>query len=207
MKLAVGERHIQLEVLKHLKSYKGGRDYYLVKCQCGTIKPMRCDVLDRGTTVSCGHFRNLRNMIGALKHGHARTKIFKIWTAMKQRCLNPKSTGYHRYGGRGIKVCKRWLDAFENFLADVGEIPFRGATLERIDNEGDYEPANVKWATRKEQANNVRTNKLVTWKGKTLTAAQWAERTGVKRHTIYQRLSDGRPLEEVLAGPLSRQGI
>ena len=90
------------------------------------------------------------------KHGMYGTPVYHAYMNMVQRCYNPLATGYFDYGGRGIEVCERWRESFENFLADVGDVPSPGLTLERENNEGNYEPGNVKWATRKEQALNRR---------------------------------------------------
>jgi len=119
---------------------------------------------------------------------------------MRQRCQNPNNTKYSHYGGRGIKVCARWED-FANFLADMGE-PEAGMTLDRIDVDGDYEPSNVKWASRREQANNRRNNTTLTYAGKTLTAAEWGRVTGLGKHVINNRRRAGWPVEKVLTEPL-----
>src|SRR6266850_3206174 len=88
------------------------------------------------------------------KHGMARTPEYRAWVHMKYRCTNPNAQNYHRYGGRGIQVCEQWMSSFISFLADVGHRPIKNLTLERINNDGNYEPGNVKWATQYEQTQN-----------------------------------------------------
>jgi hypothetical protein len=112
----------------------------------------------------------------------ARTKTYRAWVNMKSRCTNPSTRDYSKYGGRGIAICHRW-NVFDNFLADLGEMPL-GYSLERIDVNGHYEPKNCKWIPWKEQYNNTRQTRLITCFGRTLTMAQWARATGIKRNTI-----------------------
>lgn len=106
---------------------------------------------------------------------------------MKNRCMNPNDTFYSKYGGRGIKVCNRWLD-YSNFISDMGRKPTSKHTLDRINNDGDYEPANCRWATPIEQANNKRNTKTVTYRGKTDTVANWARELGCGYFELYDRL-------------------
>jgi hypothetical protein len=115
---------------------------------------------------------------------------------MKKRCTSPRDPAFHNYGGRGIRVCKRWLK-FENFLADMGECPL-GLELERKNNNGNYSPSNCRWATHKEQANNRRTNRWLTYRGLTLTVTQWAERLGLNPITVAVRLHRGCSTERAL---------
>lgn len=117
------------------------------------------------------------------------TLTYKSWAMMKTRCLNPNYSQYKDYGGRGITVCKEWM-TYCNFLADMGERP-AGYTLERIDNNGNYEPCNCMWATVKEQRNNSRQNRYIEYNGETHTVAQWSEITGINRNTIIKRLNMG----------------
>jgi hypothetical protein len=138
-------------------------------------------------------------------HGHShringkkvRTPTYLSWQTMKARCLYPREPGYPRYGGRGITVCKRWM-SFANFLEDMGERPI-GTSLDRIDNDGHYEPSNVRWATREEQNNNRRNTKFIEFQGRRLGVAQWARYLGIDRTTIGRRIERGCSVEEILS--------
>jgi hypothetical protein len=121
---------------------------------------------------------------------HNPTPTYQSWRHIFQRCYNPKHNAYNRYGGRGIKVCDRWLESYENFLLDMGERPI-GMYLDRIDNNGDYTPENCRWATPKEQARNKRNNHLLTYNGETRCLAEWAEITGIHPQTLINRIRNG----------------
>lgn len=117
---------------------------------------------------------------------------------MIQRCNDAGHHAYPDYGGRGIKVCDRWL-TFENFLADMGLPPQKGLTLDRFpDNDGNYEPGNVRWATKKEQANNRRSSRILAFDGESMTIAQWEDRQGFRRGLINTRLQDGWTVERAI---------
>jgi hypothetical protein len=128
-----------------------------------------------------------------------------IWKKMKFRCLNPNSDNYHHYGGRGIVVCDRWLESFENFYQDMGPRP-KGLTLERKNNDGPYSPENCKWATRREQANNTRRTRRVIYNGQSFSVAQLARQFGLSDTVLHDRLfSIGWDLETALRKPLRRK--
>lgn len=134
---------------------RGNTVRWLCLCVCGKKVEAYSTALVSGHTTSCGCY--WRELVPNLKHSMSRTPIYKSWDGMIQRCRNPNATGYENYGGRGIKVCERWLE-FANFLADMGARPAH-LTLDRIDNDGNYEPSNCRWASRKQQQQNRRIKK------------------------------------------------
>ncbi|WP_155054542.1 hypothetical protein [Streptomyces blattellae] len=134
---------------------RGANSRIEVRCDCGSEKTIALRALGT-TTNSCGCLGKETASARARKHGKRDTPEYRIWQGMKWRCLNPNYKPYPRYGGRGIKVCDRWIDSFEAFLADVGPRPSPKHTLDRLDNDGNYEPGNVAWRTYKEQAQNKR---------------------------------------------------
>lgn len=167
---------------------KGGATW-LCRCHCGIEKVVTGDTLRRGRSESCGCRPYSRNT--PVKHGKTRTAEHNVWVGMKKRCHNPSCDAYPHYGGRGIKVCDRWLESFAAFLEDVGPRPSPQHTIDRIDGNGDYSPENCCWATKKEQANHTRRNYALTALGRTLNLRQWQDETGIGWSTIKRRLGLG----------------
>lgn len=130
---------------------------------------------------------------------------YRAWQQLKNRCLNKKDSHYPSWGGRGIKFCDRWA-SFEAFFADMGPRPTPAHSLDRRDNNGNYEPGNCRWATRRTQSNNVSTNVYLEWNGLRLTISQWAERVGLKYTTLNERIRRGVPLEKALTWSADRSG-
>jgi hypothetical protein len=124
-------------------------------------------------------------------HGLVGTTEYHIWLGAKARCNNPSSSGFHRYGGRGIKICDRWNYSFENFLTDMGNRPSTEYTLDRKDNNGDYEPANCRWATHEEQQSNKVTNTNYTIHGVTKCLSHWCKHYNINPATVYSRIKKG----------------
>ena len=142
--------------------------------------------------------------MGAPRHGHRprgyASPTYQSWQAMKSRCCGPGDQAYSKYGGRGIKVCEKWM-RFEGFLEDMGERP-DGTSLDRIDNDGNYEPGNCRWATRKQQQRNTRANVMVTFGGESRCVAEWAELFGLNRDTLFCRIfRSGWPVERAMTTP------
>lgn len=130
------------------------------------------------------------------------TTEYRIWCSMIHRCENPKNKRFSRYGGRGISVCEAWRESYQTFLRDVGRRPTDEHTLDRIDNDGNYEPGNVRWATRLEQQNNRSDVRRMTLGGETLPLEAWAARLGVSSSTLWSRIYRGWSDEKTLTHPL-----
>lgn len=129
-------------------------------------------------------------------HKMYNSSTYSSWCRMKRRCLNPKNPRFKDYGGRGIKVCKEWL-RFKGFFESMGIRP-EGKSIDRIDNDGNYEPGNCKWSTSLEQSSNRRNNNIITYKGVSLHVSAWSRRLGINRSTFAKRLSRGWTIKEAI---------
>lgn len=146
--------------------------------------------------------RKLTDRMGRpVKHGWNGTPEHRAWGHMKDRCFNPRSQRYGRYGARGIAVCDRWKESFLAFIEDVGPRPSPKHSLERVNNNGHYEPGNVVWAEREQQANNKSTSVILEFRGESLSVNQWARRLGICNRTIGMRLNAGWSIEKTLTTP------
>jgi hypothetical protein len=136
-------------------------------------------------------------------HGMTETPEFRAWAAIKSRCYNENVTGYPDWGGRGITMCDEWRDSFETFIAYVGKRPSPKHSIDRYpNNDGNYEPGNVRWATRVEQCNNRRSSRFIEFKGQTFTLTQWADKLGFKEGTLTMRFKRGWTVEAAFTTPL-----
>lgn len=181
------------------------------QCACGSVRRVRSQHLVSGRSASCGCFNDERTTARLRKHGKSHHPLYDRWVSMIRRCHNPKDKSYVYYGARGISVCQRWRDSFETFAEDMGPAP-SGTSLDRVDNDGNYEPGNVRWATPAQQAANRRPcvrscagnarARFVTYfvGGERLTAEQLARRQGVHKSTIYHRRMRGWSHDEIVSG-------
>lgn len=178
----VGERFGKLTVIERAAS-PNNNARWKCRCDCGKFSIVYGMDLRRGKQVSCGCMQAARRW----KHGMARTREYRIWIAIRDRCGNPKNKAWASYGGRGIRVSDEWMESFETFIADVGRRP-NGYWLERIDNNRGYSKENCEWATPKKQQNNKRTNRILTVDGVSKTLMEWSDETGLPWTTIRARL-------------------
>lgn len=164
---------------------------WICKCDCGNTKEIMAQSLIRKATLSCGCLNKEIRIKMKTIHGHEqngkKTPTYVSWEKMMSRCYREKDVGYKYYGAKNIKVCEKW-HTFEGFLSDMGERPSRLHSIDRIDCEGNYEPSNCKWSTRKEQANNTRRSKYYEYEGKKRTIAELADIARIKYDTMYYRL-------------------
>lgn len=178
----------------------GGEVHWLCECECGEFIFVATSQLirtDWRRTRSCG-CRNRQPKT----HGYARTKVYRTWGYIKDRCLNPNNQDYANYGGAGITMYEGWVNNFEAFLAHVGEPPTPRHSIDRWPNKfGNYEPNNVRWATPTQQARNARTNKMITFNSETHCLSEWAELIGVDQDTLSWRLLHGWSVERALTTP------
>ena len=166
------------------------------RCECGTVKFFCKNNLSAGKSSSCGcvSAKNLTNL--SYKHGMTNTPEFNTWRNIIARCANPDLRHFKYYGGRGISVCQEWQDSFSAFIEHIGPRPSKNHTIERIDNDGDYAPGNVRWATRLEQRRNTRARlRTAQHRGVTKSIADWARHFGVTYSTADYHLKTYRPDE------------
>jgi hypothetical protein len=165
----------------------GAETGWLCRCDCGKTIICRRTNLRSGKSRSCRCSIVRANKMRAT-HGLSGTPTYRAWKSMKWRCYNYKCAEYLHYGGRGIKVCDRWIHSYENFFADMGERPSDKYSLERVDNNGDYCPENCKWATKKEQCRNRRGLHYLTIDGQTKCLSEWCQIYGLNPGTVFHRM-------------------
>ena len=193
----LGVRFEKLLVVGRAANMLDGTAVWKCLCDCGETREIPGTSLRAGRNKSCGCASPRFTKERTTTHGQSRTRTYRIWQGMRHRCSEAARGKSRRlYFEQGIRVCKRWED-FECFLSDMGHAP-PWASIERVDGKGDYEPSNCRWATSQEQANNVRTNSLVTHAGRTQSVAMWARDVGVKANTLLYRLRRGMPPERAL---------
>lgn len=179
-----GMRFVNLTAVRYLGRASVDSPGWLCRCDCGSEVILEGYLLRSGISKSCG----CRRIKSVTKHGMHRSLEYKTWSGMKSRCHNPKDHGYPDYGGRGIVVCDRWRYSFTNFFKDMGVKPSAKHSIERKNNNGNYEPGNCVWATWQDQQNNRRSSRIITLGGESLTVAEWARKNGMAYVTLESRI-------------------
>jgi len=201
-----GQRFNRLLVTSFAGKYKPHRViYWNARCDCGAEVLISTQALRTMKIPSCGcAFRDFCRK-RQTTHGGVGTKEYRCWNNMKNRCLKPSNKDYPDYGGRGITIHSAWISSFEQFLAGVGQAPGPKSELDRINNDGNYEPTNVRWTGRTTQLNNTRVNRIVEFNGKRTTVAQLCRETGLPRSRIDGRLRHSWGVEDAVSKPKQKR--
>lgn len=202
-----GQRFGRLVALDFISGNRANPRKWRCQCDCGAIVAVITRDLFNGNTTSCGcrihefHADRLRT------HGMTRTITYATWTSMLARCSNPQSDRYVYYGGRGITVCERW-HSFDLFFQDMGERPSKSHSLDRIDNDGNYEPRNCRWALKATQNRNRRNNVTIEYRGETMCITDWADRLNMDHATLQQRIQRyGWSVEKAFTTPVRPRSL
>jgi len=200
-----GKTFGRLTVVERSFSPRRSRTIWICRCTCGQESDVISKHLVSGHTRSCGCLCKERTREANTIHGNAGIRMtpeYRSWRGLKERCQQVGNPAYNAYGGRGVTVCERW-DNFESFLADMGPCP-SGMSIDRIDNNGNYSPSNCRWADRKTQCRNRRSNRLLTIGDTTASIAEWSEKIGIKPGTLSYRICHGWTPEEAIRTPLQK---
>lgn len=194
-----GQRFGNLTAMQ-IDSVQNGYAYWFCRCDCGNIKLVRGTRLTEGHVTSCGCRK------GNIKHRESKTRLYHIWSGMRERCGNPNHPQYESYGARGIQVCPEWNDweTFRNWALENGYT--KDLSIDRIDNDKGYSPDNCRWATATAQANNTRRTHLVTYNGETHSVSEWARILNIKQSTLSNRLTQyGWSVEKALGKAVKKR--
>lgn len=200
----IGNKYGRLLVLLEESGQAGEKKKYVCECECGNKVMVFKENLLSGHTRSCGCLKEEIIKAGAHTiHGLSRTRLYRIWKDMRRRCNNPSRINYHRYGGRGIKVCDDWNKDFICFYRWAIDNGYDDTlSIDRIDNDSGYFPENCRWVSNTQQANNRRSNRLLECNGEIHTISEWALETGLKQSVIESRLNLGWDVKRILNTPV-----
>ena len=198
-KSLVGDKFGRLTIVSEAER-AGRHRRWNVRCDCGVQLVVYQDPMRDGRTRSCGCLNKEKASARRMTHGKTQTAEYRSWVQMRKRCLSPGDPAYPQYGGRGIKVCERW-NRFEHFLADMGPKPSPSHSIDRMRNDGSYEPGNCRWATKKEQAENRGSVHKVQLGNEIVTATEAAKRVGLPAGALQARLRRGWSVQRALSEP------
>lgn len=199
-----GMRFNRLIVIRQVNSGKHSKPRWLCICDCGQVIETQGSQLRRGQTQSCGCLQRERTKSANTSHGMKGSRVYRIWSGIKNRCLNKNSKDFPRYGGSGISICDEWI-TFDSFYADLGDPPSDRHEVDRIDNSIGYCKSNCRWATDTQQAQNRSSSLLVSHDGVTACASAWDVRLGFRKGTIARRKQLGWSDVDAVSVPLQTQ--
>ena len=180
-----------LVIAKSNKRTKAMKQMVFCKCDCGIEKEVIVGNLRNGLSKSCGCLKSERTSEPMKKHGLSKNTMYMRYRQMIKRCYDEASKEYKNYGNRGIKVCERWLESIENYIDDMGNPPFKDASIDRVNNNLGYSKENCKWATKKEQSENRRTTTMVNINGENLCLSDWSKKLGLNKKAVADRIKAG----------------
>lgn len=194
----VGKKFGKLTVIKRAKN-RGHNTCWLCQCECGNLKEALASNLKTGVTNSCGCITKEKIIKAVTKHNETKTRLYRLWSNMKQRCYNKKQPTYKYYGARGIRVCQEWKNNYESFRDWAITNGYSDKlTIDRIDVNGNYEPTNCRWITNTEQQQNKSNNRLITYNNEEHCISEWARILDINTQTLFKRLDRGFAIERAL---------
>ena len=200
-----GKTFGRLVVIERAENSKFRKARWKCQCSCGNIAIVCSDNLRKGLAKSCGCLRKESLAKRNTTHGMTKTHEYQTWARMIARCQNFTNSDFKDYGGRGIDICQEWRNDFMAFFNYIGKRPSPEHSVDRINNDGNYEPGNVKWSLPTQQANNKRYNRLITINNTTMNVTEWAQKIGINPRTIFSRLQRNWPPEKAVLHPIRKR--
>lgn len=206
-------RYGKLVAIERSKNISG-KTAWKCKCDCGNITYVSTSNLTCNRIRSCGCLKLEKLLERSTTHNQRHTVLYSVWRGLRQRCNNPKHASYHNYGGRGITVCEEWDKSFQSFYewsyangysTENQKDEKLKLTIDRIDNNGNYEPSNCRWVDRKTQARNMRNTKLIEFNGEIKSISEWCEIYSIKKGSFNTRIKYGWAIEEALTTPIKKK--
>ena len=202
--IKAGDRFNRWAVVKEVAK-RNNKRYFLCRCECGNTGIVSISNLSGGHSKSCRCYERELNKLLKTTHGGSKTRLYEIWSGMKKRCLNARHHAFKYYGGRGITVCEEWLN-FTGFQTWAFANGYHGdLTIDRIDNDGNYDEGNCRWVPISAQNNNKSSSRSITFRGTTKTLIDWSRELGISYTTLHGRLRRGWPVESALTVPPKKE--
>lgn len=191
---------------RHIENNKHGKAMFNCVCSCGSAVTASGTDISTGNTRSCGCLKDEKAKARMTRHGNRYHPMWMRYKAMLDRCYKESNDQYRNYGARGITVCERWVNSFDDYVNDLGFPPSENHTIDRVDNNLGYSPENCRWATKKDQSVNRRVTKIVTVGGVSMSLADWSKSLGLKKSAVYGRIRNGWDVVRAVTHPPIARG-